>query len=142
MNAVSLTPDPVTGLITIGAAFTTTTNIHPSESNYAAFYWLPVLGPLSFLCWTRINQYIPADETSIDIDHYELAWSLGASPTRLKRATTRLTKFHLANIAPTEPDTLRVQRRAPTLSPALLAAISAKCPTLGAAHDEQLHYAA
>lgn len=51
-------------------------------------------------------------------------------------------RIHLAAIAPTEPDTLCVQQRASTLSPALLAAISAKCPTLGATHDEQLHYAA
>ena len=142
MNAVNLTPNPATGLIRIAAAYTPTTSIHLPESNYASFYVLPVLGPLSFLCWTRINQYIPVDESSIEIDPCELAWSLGASPGRLNRAITRIVKFHLATIAPTEPDTLRVQRRAPTLSPALLAAVSAKCPTLGAAHDEQLHYAA
>ena len=136
------TPNPSTGRITIAAAFTPTLNIHQPQSTYTQFYWLPILGPLSALTFSRINEYLPGDDTPIEVDHDELAWSLGASPARLNRAITRLTKFHLATIEPGAYDTLAVKRAAPTLSPALLAAVTAKCPTLGAAHDEQLHWAA
>ena len=142
MNAFKLTPDPVTGIIAVTAAFTPTTNIHEPDSIYAQFYVLPVVGPLCYVTWCRLNQYVPANETPIAIAHDELAWSLGASPARLNRAILRLVKFHLASIAPNEPDTLRIQRRAPTLNAALLAGLAVKCPTLTNAHDEQLHTAA
>ena len=138
----TLTPDTRTGLITITAGYTPTANIHEPDSTYAQFYVLPVIGPLSYLTWQRLNLYLPVDDTPIPINHDELAWSLGASPGRLNRAINRLVKFHLAYLVPGEPDTLYVKRRAPTLSPVLLDGLNAKCPTLVAAHAEQLNTAA
>lgn len=136
--APTLTPDPATGLVTIVAGYTPTLNIHTPESIYAKFYWLPTVGPLSYLAWERMNLYLPADDTTITIGYDELAWSLGAAPGRLTRAVARLVKFHLATIDPDQPDTLRVQRKAPTLRASMLAGLAAKCPTLADAHHEQL----
>ena len=133
-----LAPDPRTGLITITAGYTPTTNIHEPDWTYAQFYLLPVIGPLSYLAWQRLNLYLPADDTQVPINHDELAWSLGASPGRLNRAINRLVKFHLAYFVPGEPDTLYVKRRAPTLNPVLLQSLATKCPTLAGAHAEQL----
>ena len=133
-----LTPNP-SGLITVTAGYTPSTNIHEPDSTYAQFYTLPVVGPLSFLAWQRLNMWLPADDTAaIAIGHEELAWSLGAAPGRLSRSISRLIKFHLAYLVPAEPDTLYIKRRAPSLNPALLAGLAIKCPTLVSAHAEQL----
>ena len=104
---------------------------------------MPTIGPLSYLTWCRLNLYIPDnDEATLAIGFDELAWSLGAAPARLQQAITRLVKFHYANIDPAATDTLRIQRRAVTLTPARLAALAAKCPALVEAHTEQLRTAA
>ncbi len=133
-----LTPNPA-GLITVAAGYTPTANIHEPDSNYAQFYVLPVIGPLSYLAWSRLNMWLPADDNAaIGIGHDELAWSLGAAPARLDRSINRLVKFHLAYLIPGDSHTLYVKRRASTLSPALLAGLAVKCPTLGNAHAEQL----
>ncbi len=136
-----LTPDP-SGLICVAAGYTPTANIHEPDSTYAQFYWLPIVGPLSFLAWERVNLYVPTDGSPTTIAYDELAWSLGASPQRLSRGIARLVKFHLGNIDPDQPDTLRIQRKAPTLRTSMLGALAIKCPTLADAHHEQLHTAA
>ena len=117
---------------------TPTTDVHEPDSTYAQFYLVPVIGPLSYLTWQRLNLYLPVDDAQVPIAHDEFAWSLEASLGRLNRAITRLVKFHLAYLVPAEPDMLYVNRRVPTLSPVLLAGLALKCPTLAGAHAEQL----
>ena len=130
---------PFEGLITIAAGFTPTANIHDPESSYAAYYFLPEVGPSAFLAWTHLVAWLPpTDETPINIDYDELAWSLGTSPGRLTRALQRLASFHFAYTLPTEPHTLYLRRRAATLSTVQLARLAKKCPTLAAAHEELL----
>jgi hypothetical protein len=139
MNTPTILTPNSSGLITVTAGYAPATNIHEPDSTYAQFYTLPVVGPLSFLAWQRLNMWLPADDDAgIEIGHEELAWSLGAAPARLTRSISRLIKFHLAYLVPAEPDTLYIKRRAPSLNPALLAGLVIKCPTLVSAHAEQL----
>jgi hypothetical protein len=139
MNVSTVLTPNASGLITVTAGYTPSTNIHEHDSTYAQFYVLPVVGPLSFLAWQRLNMWLPADDTAgIQIGHEELAWSLGAAPARLTRSLSRLIKFHLAYVVPAEPDTVYIKRRAASLNPALLAGLAIKCPTLVGAHAEQL----
>ena len=86
-----------------------------------------------------LTMWLDTDDTTVIVGFEELAWSLGAWPARLQRATTRLAKLHYASIDPAAPNTLRIQRRASTLNPAQLAA---KCPSLVEAHTEQIRAAA
>jgi hypothetical protein len=133
-----LTPDSVSGLITVTGGYTPTDNIHEPDSTYAQFYIVPVIGPLCYLTWKRLNMWLPDTDQPITLGYDELAWSLGAAPSRLGKAISRLVKFHLAYITPAQPDMLYVKQRAPTLSTALLAGLAVKCPTLVEAHAEQL----
>jgi hypothetical protein len=135
----TFTLSPFEGLITVTAGFTPTANIHEAESSYAAYYILPEIGPSAFLAWTHLVAWLPpTDETPINIDYDELAWSLGTSPGRLTRALQRLASFHFAYTLPAEPHTLYLRRRAATLSTTQLARLAKKCPTLAAAHEELL----
>jgi hypothetical protein len=105
MNTATVLTTIATGLITVGVGYTPSTNIHKPDSTYAQFYVLPVVGPLSFLAWQRLNIWLPADDAAtIEIGHEELAWSLGAAPARLTRSISRLIKFHLAYVVPAEPE--------------------------------------
>jgi hypothetical protein len=135
--------EPVDGLITVTAGFTPTTNVHEPESMYCRFYWLADIGPSAYLAFLFLNMWLPANEesASISINYAEFAHTLGTSPGRLTRAISRLAGFHLAYTIPTEPSTLYLKRRAPTLTAGQLARLSKRCPTLAACHEQHCHAA-
>ena len=117
-----LTPNPA-GLITVAAGYTPTANIHEPDSTYAQFYILPVIGPLSYLAWSRLNMWLPADDNAaIGIGHDELAWSLGAAPARLDRSINRLVNSTWRTSSPVIPtpctSSAAPRRSAPHSSPA------------------------
>ena len=141
MNATP-TLTPVDGLITVTARYTPTTHIHDIDSIYSRHYWVPEIGPLSYLTLLFLSSWVPADDLTITIDYDEFARSLGTTATRLTRTVQRLVGFHLAYIPVTEPSTLQIRRRLPTLNDRQLARLAQRCPTLAACHDEQLHTAA
>jgi hypothetical protein len=139
MSQFALCPEPVNGLLTVGAAFTPTSNIHDPESTYSRYYWPSTTGPTGYLAWIQLVAWLPNnDDTTIAINHAEFAHALGTSPARLTNALGRLIAFHLAYTIPAQPATLFIKRRAPTLNPKQLAHLAQRCPTLAASHDEQL----
>ncbi len=133
---------PVDGLITVTAGFTPASNMHEPESMYCRFYWLADIGPSAYLAFLFLNMWLSSDDDStISVDYEEFAHTLGTSPGRLTRAISRLTGFHLAYTIPTEPSTLYLKRRAPTLTAGQLARLAKRCPTLAACHEEHRHAA-
>ena len=131
--------EPVDGLITIAAGYTPTANIHDPDSTYSRYFIPNTTGPTAFLAWSQLVAWLPADDTApYVINHAEFAYALGTAPARLTKALGRLVAFHHAYTVPTEPNTLYVKRRAPTLNPKQLARLAERCPTLAACHDEQL----
>jgi DNA-binding MarR family transcriptional regulator len=141
MNTPTITPDP-SGLITVTAAYTPSSHVHDIESVYTRHYWLPQIGPLSYLTLVFLNAWMPDTDTSYTVGYDELAHQLGATPARLTRTIGRLEQFRLAHLDPTEPDTVRIVRRVPTLNSRQLARLAERCPTLAAAHDHILATAA
>lgn len=130
--------EPVDGLITIAGAYTPTANIHDPGSTYSRYFVPNTIGPTAFLAWSQLAAWLPADDlATYAINHAEFAYALGTAPGRLTKTLGRLLAFHLAYTIPTEPDTLYVKRRAPTLNPKQLARLAKRCPTLAACHDKQ-----
>ncbi len=133
---------PIDGIITVAVGHTPPSHVHRPDETYCAYFWLSQLGPTSYLAWKHLAAWTTDDETAtVAINYDELARSLGTSPGRLTKALQRLAGFHLAYTLPTQPDTLYVKRRAPTLSPGQLTRLAERCPTLAACHDEQQHAA-
>lgn len=143
MNAAPFRIEPVDGLITITARHTAAPNIHSPESSYCRYYWVPVIGPAAWITWANLVAWLPdTDRPTIEINYAQLAASIGARPARLTRTLARIAAFHLAYTIPTEPDTLYLKRRAPTLSTRMLDTLADTCPALAAAHDHMLATAA
>ena len=137
---LSATPDD-DGNITVTAAYTPASHIHPPESDFARYYTPPTLGPTAYLAWTQLVAWLPAGDGNIIVRYDEFAHGLGTSPARLTKALTRLAGFHLAHTLPEEPHVLHVKRRTAPLDQRQLARLSERCPTLAANHD-QLHQTA
>ena len=134
--------EPVDGLITIVAAYTSTANIHDPDSTYSRNYWLPELGPSAYLLFVLANAWMPPDvDASITVKYDEFAHSVGTAPGRLAKSLQRLAGFHLAHTLPATPATLYLKRRAPTLSDNQLARLALRCRTVAACHDDLRHVA-
>ena len=130
---------PVDGLITVTAGYTPTTHVHEIDSIYSRHFWVPEIGPLSYLTLLFLSNWIPADDMTITIGYDEFARSLGTTAARLNRTVQRLVGFRLAYIPVTDPANLQIRRRLPTLNARQLARLAYRCPTLAACHDEHLH---
>ena len=72
MNATQ-TLTPVDGLITVTAGYTPTTHIHDIDSIYRRHYWVPEIGPLSYLTLLFLASWLPDDDMAITIDYDEFA---------------------------------------------------------------------
>ena len=59
---------PVDGLITVTAGHTPSTLIHDPESPYSRYFWVPQIGPLSYLTIVALTAWLPADDASIRLD--------------------------------------------------------------------------
>lgn len=132
-----ISPD---GLLTITAAHAPSTHVHQPDSVYCRYFVVPIIGAAPWATWARLVEYLPDNDTDqVGLVYDELARSLGNSPGRFTKTLQRLVSFHLIDYHPDTPHVLFVRRRAPNLSPANLARLTERCPTLAASHHGHHH---
>lgn len=79
---------------------------HDPRSSYAETYWLPVLGPTTYLLARRLTTWLSAAPDGLRVDKAALGGSLGVGSlgrhAPLTRSFVRLGAFGLARLAPGE----------------------------------------